>query len=624
MTDQDHDGFHIKGLLLNMFHCMWPSLLDKDFISYMNTPIVKVTLKKDIKSFYTLTDYNHWKAKTKNYKKYNIKYYKGLGTSTAKESKEYFKELKLNTYVSPVKELTDKSINLAFNKKQADDRKDWLKKYDENEILDYKIPETKIEDFINKELIHFSNADTCRSIGSCMDGLKTSQRKILYSCFKRKLYSEIRVAQLAGYVSEHAAYHHGEASLQGAIINMAQTFVGSNNINVLMPNGQFGTRIMGGSDSASPRYIHTELNPIVDTIYPKDDMPLLTYTDDDGLLVEPEYYVPIIPMVLVNGMVGIGTGFSTNIPLFNPAKIINNIKRKLNGDKYYVIHPYYNNFKGKIELKTGEKNVYITRGVYKVYSNDNKIVITELPIGKWTDDYIKFIQDNINLTKEHKNNFISDYENHSTDTEIKIILKVTDEFIFDSEHSKPKADGLTHVERMLKLTSNRSLTNIHLYNSKNQIQKYDTIYKIMDEHYAKRYFLYQQRKEYMLDILKNKIIVLESKIKFINEIIDETFIINKKTRKEIIDQLYEKEYILLDDNTIRLTTDVKINKIGTEYDYLIKMPLYSLSQDKIDELQKELEKNNNEYNILENKSVKDMWIAELDTLTEQLKRVRVH
>jgi DNA topoisomerase-2 len=624
MTDQDHDGFHIKGLLLNMFHSMWPSLLDKDFISYMNTPIVKVWLKKDIKSFYTLTDYNKWKEKTKNYKKYNIKYYKGLGTSTAKESKEYFKELKLNTYVSPEKELTDKSINLAFNKKQADDRKEWLKKYDENEILDYKIPETKIEDFINKELIHFSNADTCRSIGSCMDGLKTSQRKILYSCFKRKLYSEIRVAQLAGYVSEHAAYHHGEASLQGAIINMAQNFVGSNNINVLMPNGQFGTRIMGGSDSASPRYIHTELNPIVDTIYPKDDMPLLKYTDDDGLLVEPEYYVPIIPMVLVNGMVGIGTGFSTNIPLFNPQKIINNIKRKLNGDKYYVMHPHYNNFKGKIELKPGENNVYITRGVYKVYANDNKVVITELPIGKWTDDYIKFIQDNINLTKDHKNNFITDYENHSTDTEIRIVLKVTDEFIFDSEHSPPKNDGLTYVEKMLKLTSNKSLTNIHLYNSKNQIQKYDTIYKIMDEHYASRYFLYQQRKEYLLEILKNKIIVLESKIKFINEIIDEIIIINKKTRKEIITQLYEKEYILLDDNTIRLTSDIKIEKVGTEYDYLIKMPLYSLSQDKIDELQKELEKNNTEYNILENKSVKDMWTEELNTLTEQLKRFRAN
>jgi len=586
----------------------------------MNTPIVKVNLKKDIKSFYTITDYNNWKASESNYKKYNIKYYKGLGTSTASESKEYFRALKINTYVSPVKENTDKSINLAFNKKLADDRKVWLKQYDVNEILDYKIPETKIEDFINKELIHFSNADTCRSIGSCMDGLKTSQRKIMFSCFKRKLYSEIRVAQLAGYVSEHAAYHHGEASLQGAIINMAQDFVGSNNINILMPNGQFGTRIMGGSDSASPRYIHTELNPIVDTIYPKDDMPLLTYTDDDGLFVEPEYYIPIIPMVLVNGMVGIGTGFSTNIPLFNPYKIINNIKRKLNDDKYYVMHPYYNNFKGTISLKPNEKYIYITKGVYKVYPNDNKVIITELPIGKWTDDYIKFIQDNINLSKEHDNNYITDYENHSTDTTVNIICKVTDEFIFDHEHSNIKADGITYVEKMLKLTSNRSLTNIHLYNGNNQIQKYDTIYKVMDEHYIKRHDLYHKRKEYLLNILKNKIIIIESKVKFINEIIDETFIINKRTRKDIIEQLYKKEYVILNDNVITLTKDIKFNKIGNDYDYLIKMPLYSLSQDKIDELTKELEKNNNEYNILENKTVKDMWITELDSLTEQLKR----
>ena len=238
-------------------------------MSYMNTPIVKIISKKDIKAFYTLTDYNHWKECRSNYKKYNIKYYKGLGTSTATESKEYFKNLKLNTYVTNDK--TDSSINLAFNKKQADDRKEWLKEYDENNILDYNIPDTPIDEFINKELIHFSNADTGRSIGSAIDGLKTSQRKILFSCIKRKLYSEIRVAQLAGYVSEHASYHHGEASLQGAIINMAQDFVGSNNINLLLPNGQFGTRIMGGSDSASPRYMHTELNPIVDILFPKDD-----------------------------------------------------------------------------------------------------------------------------------------------------------------------------------------------------------------------------------------------------------------------------------------------------------------------------------------------------------------
>ena len=112
--------------------------------------------------------------------------------------------------------------------------------------------------------------------------MKVSQRKILFSCFKRKLYSEIRVAQLSGYVSEQAAYHHGEASLQGAIVGMAQNFVGSNNINLLQPNGQFGTRLLGGKDAGSPRYLHTVLSDITQKIFLPEDNPILDYLDDDG------------------------------------------------------------------------------------------------------------------------------------------------------------------------------------------------------------------------------------------------------------------------------------------------------------------------------------------------------
>ena len=189
--------------------------------------------------------------------------------------------MKMNHYLWS--DSTNESMNLAFNKKQSDLRKDWLYQYNEKQILNSKEVNIPVEKFIHKELIHFSNSDTKRSIGSLFDGLKPSQRKILYSCFKRKLYSEIRVAQLAGYVSENAAYHHGETSLQGAIIGMAQNYVGSNNINLLEPNGQFGTRIMGGGDAASSRYIHTELNKLTQTIYPKEDMPLLDYVEDDGL-----------------------------------------------------------------------------------------------------------------------------------------------------------------------------------------------------------------------------------------------------------------------------------------------------------------------------------------------------
>ena len=182
------------------------------------------------------------------------------------------------------------------------------------------------------------------------------------------------------------------ASLQGAIVGMAQNFVGSNNINLLQPNGQFGTRIMGGTDSASARYIHTQLNPLTDYIFPSKDFPLLDYVDDDGLLVEPKWYCPIIPMVLVNGMVGIGTGFSTNIPQFNPKECINNIRRKMDGKPYLSMMPHYKGFTGKITKKMEKNNTvkFITRGKYKVVNE--MVEISELPVGKWTHDFKEYIE----------------------------------------------------------------------------------------------------------------------------------------------------------------------------------------------------------------------------------------
>ena len=492
MTDQDHDGSHIKGLLLNLIHSEWPELLKLNYINCMVTPIIKATKNKDIKSFYTLTDYNNWKENEMN-GKWNIKYYKGLGTSTSKEAKEYFKNLKINQYILDDK--TDDSMVLAFKKTEADKRKEWLKTYNEEEILDYNQEKTKINDFINKEFKHFSNSDNLRSIGSCIDGLKVSQRKVLFSCFKRKLYSEIRVAQLSGYVSEQASYHHGEASLQGTIVGMAQNYVGSNNINLLQPNGQFGTRIMGGSDSASARYIHTQLNPLVDHIFPSADFPLLDYINDDGLMVEPKWYCPIFPMVLVNGMLGIGTGFSTNIPQFNPKDCCNNIRRKLDGKPYLSMMPYYKGFKGRIS-KVVEKGLtkFITRGKYKI--KDEYVTITELPIGKWTHDFKEFIEKTIQL----EDSWILDYENHSTDEKVNFVIKVNDEVLFDNQYKSKDI-----IEEKFKLTSNRNVSNLHLYTKDGTIKKYDDIYKILDEHYYVRLDLYQQRKDHQLDILENDI-----------------------------------------------------------------------------------------------------------------------
>jgi DNA topoisomerase-2 len=329
MADQDHDGSHIKGLVINILHFYWPGLLNiPGFLQQFITPIVKAIKGNRSLTFFTLPEYETWKANTKNEGKgYKIKYYKGLGTSTAVEAKDYFSNLQRHeVHFGAIEE--DKSeikqedtadeenldfeqpvpmqvvsgsdlIDMVFSKNRVEDRKQWLNKLEKGTYLDYseaRGDSVKYSDFVNKEFILFSQADNQRSIPHIMDGFKPSQRKVLFSCFKRKLKAEIKVAQLAGYISEHSAYHHGEASLTGTIIGMAQNFVGSNNVNLLTPSGQFGTRRMGGKDSASPRYVFTKLENIARKIFHPDDDLLLNYLNDDGLSIEPDFYMPVIPM----------------------------------------------------------------------------------------------------------------------------------------------------------------------------------------------------------------------------------------------------------------------------------------------------------------------------------------
>jgi DNA topoisomerase-2 len=241
--------------------------------------------------------------------------------------------------------------------------------------LDQDVAEVSYSDFVNKELILFSIASNTRAIPSIVDGLKPGQRKILYSCFKRNLVKEVKVAQLSGYVSEHSAYHHGEASLSGTIINMAQTYVGSNNINLLYPSGQFGTRAEQGDDAASPRYTFTNLCPITRLIFPQVDDNIVNYLDDDGQMIEPDYYLPVLPMVLVNGTSGIGTGWSTDIPNFNPRDIVTNIRHLQKGEPMEDMHPWYKAFKGTIALEGKTKTKYTVRGLIEK-TGDTSLRIT--------------------------------------------------------------------------------------------------------------------------------------------------------------------------------------------------------------------------------------------------------
>lgn len=354
--------------------------------------------------------------------------YIGLGTSTAKEAKEYFAALPdhKKEFVWEGEHDGD-NISMAFSKKRVEDRKTWLREYQPGTFLDQSGDTISYSDFIHKELILFSRADLFRSIPSMVDGLKPGQRKILYSCFKRNLKSDIKVAQLSGYVAEHSAYHHGEASLASTIVGLAQDFCGSNNINLLVPSGQFGTRLQGGKDSASPRYIFTRLAPLARHIFNAADDKLLNYLDEEGQSIEPEWYMPILPMVLVNGADGIGTGWSTSIPNYNPRDIVANLKRLMRREEQVPMLPWYNHFKGSIQevtTKTGGRTFQVT-GVFE--QSEAGIDVTELPVRKWTQDYKEFLEALIKPENKAEAPFIGDYKEYHTDTTVHFSITMSQE-----------------------------------------------------------------------------------------------------------------------------------------------------------------------------------------------------
>ena len=882
MTDQDLDGSHIKGLCINLFHSEWASLIKiPGFISFMNTPILRAKKGQQILHFYNDGEYDTWKESLGlGTNGWTIKYFKGLGTSTAVEFKEYFANKKIVDFAYSG-DISDDTIDKIFNKKRPDDRKEWLENYDKTAFLNTNKQQVMYEEFINKEMIHFSTYDCARSIPNMMDGLKISLRKILFAAFKRRLTSEIKVAQFSGYVSEHSAYHHGEASLNGAIIKMAQNFVGSNNINLLEPNGQFGclspetnillwdntikpaidikvgdelvgddgtkrtvlqltsgidemydinisngksftansqhiltlynnvnysiidiklcdymnlsndekssyfmitndsciqwsksttlslpidpyilgswlaynnnttnsfkqtlikqtidfyitntedvrlnvlagyidisgiihdnntelpyieltqnniihgniirilnniaqslgfyttyanfilriysnrldkiptriltnkikivnrekynkqyasftiepigksdfygwmvdknerflladytvthnSRLIGGDDAASERYIFTLLNSLTRYIFPEADDAVLTYKDDDGTLVEPEYYVPIIPFCLMNGISGIGTGFSCEIPSYNPKDIISYLKSKLvsssNINSIEFI-PYYEGFQGTVE-KIGEQK-YLIKGKYEVISED-KIKISELPIGTWTMPYITFLEGLLDGTVDKSGKktqpVIKDMVSMSTEVTVDITVTFPKgklaELISSDEH---KINGL---EKLLKLTTTVSTTNMHMFNADSKLHKYTSIEEIIEEFYITRMKLYQIRKDSLITDMNKLLVKLSNRARYILDMLSGTIDLRKKTNKQVQELLEGMKYAIVDG----------------EFKYLIKMPMDSVTEEHVANILKEKADTEAELAVLMNTSTNQMWLKELDLFEKE-------
>ena len=697
MTDQDVDGSHIKGLIINFIHTFWPSLIKLNgFMRQFITPILKASKGKEVKSFYTIPEYEKWvKSMKNNVKGWKIKYYKGLGTSSNKEAQEYFANIQRHRIDFEYKdEKDDESIDMAFNKKKTEERKNWLMNFDPNTPpLNLDVSKISYNKFINRELILFSMYDNQRSIPSVCDGLKPSERKILYGCFKKNLREEIKVAQLVGYISEHTAYKHGEQSLAGTIVAMAQNFVGSNNINLLMPNGQFGTRNKGGKDCASSRYIFTELNKVTRHLFNQNDSPLMDYIFEEGQKIEPKWYLPIIPMILVNGCEGIGTGWRSQLPCFNPHEIIKSLKSKLKGKGFTSLQPWYKGYQGEIIENKDNKGHYIVTGQYHWdEENPKKVIITEIPIKKWTEDYKYFLQELMgieiisrnneeNNKKKGKGNGRKKSQDKSNNEEEEKQKKKKKEIIVEDirenhtynrvcfevtlldEYAKKFKQDDELFKKTFNLTSNINIKNMVLFSPEGKLKKYNSIEEILQTFYDLRLNYYVLRKEYMISLLKKEVATLSNKARFIKMVIEDEIVIKRKKRAVLVNELYElkfdtqtmlnekkqktKEEIhremelqnntnIEDENSINVNdgnnisdndenseqknkkNEIKPKVPIKEYDYLLNMNLWSLTQEKIEELLKQKELKEKELETLEKTEVETLWDNDLDNLEEEL------
>jgi DNA topoisomerase-2 len=572
----------------------------------MQTPIVKVFNPRSSITFYTEDDFHNYMESNESSHKQRIKYYKGLGTSSDQEVRETFGK-KLINFIEGTE--CDKSINKAFHGKYANDRKSWLETYEPKQIQQYSctdpLCDMPVDQFIDQDLIKFSLNDCERSIPNIVDGLKNSHRKILYAAFKKSLSdspsgSSVKVAQFSGYVAEHTNYHHGEQCLMGTIIGMAQDFPGSNNLPPLVRDGQFGSRLHGGKDAASPRYIFTKLQPYTRTLYPRDDDVLLRSVIDDGDVVEPYYYVPILPNILINGCTaGIGTGWSCSVPQYNPLDLIKCVKIWLQKKTILEeteegivsllpeIIPWYQNYTGIIK-KINDQKFESYGTIEKCTKRSQTIVkVTELPIGLWTEKFKDFLED---LLEQKK---IKSMKNYSKPDVVLFEIVELPEYELDIDSLKLK----THI----------SLTNMVLFNRQNRIQRFETIDDIIEYFCPIRYEFYQKRKTHQLKEMKNSLMWLQNKHRFLIEIASDTLIIHKRSETEIVNDLIQRNY------------KSKSNE-KSDYDYLLNMNIRSMSQDNINRLAKEIEKLQHDIQDLDNTDESTLWINDLSRFEQQYKQ----
>lgn len=587
MCDADLDGIHIEGLVLNFFHKHYPSLLENKFVVSLRTPILKAfpTKKKEL-WFYSLTEFDKWTSENPGLKGLKVKYLKGLGSSQAEHGKKYLKDQKLIEYT--INGTEKEKFELAFSKSFSDKRKEWLEKVPElNEQSEGELPMGK---FIDERLALYHRANNRRSIPCVFDGLKPSQRKVLFACLQGNIIGEnksTKMERLAGQVASVSGYHHGEISLTNTIIGMAQNFVGSgNNLPLLFSDGMFGSRLQGGKDHSAARYLSTYLFPIVRAIFHPDDDDLYERILEDNERNEPLFYLPTVPLVLCNSCAGIGTGHSTEIPPYNPVDLCFWIDCWLDNKPLPKLVPFWRGFKGTVTLDDEDKPAKgKTTGKLEKLSK-RKWLVNELPVSFWTYDYKKF------LKELEENKHISGFTDLYNDEDACFEILPTRDF--------------TPTSSNLKLSKSFSFKNMRAIDENGKVQKFETVQDILVLFCTKKLELYTKRKEKILGELLLEIRKQENKYRFLSEVLSSSINIKDKEEKLVI-VLQERKY----------------DKINDGYEYLLSLPVRSMTLGRMQDIYESLKKLKEKEDQTREKKETQMWKEDLAVFERLYKKMKL-
>lgn len=437
----------------------------------------------------------------------------------------------------------------------------------------------KVEDFCNKQYIQFAVYQSYRTIASYIDGLKPSLRKVVYVVDKGNIKENIKISALTSRVIEQVNYLHGDASLNNAIAGLAANYVGCGNINLLVPEGNFGTRFV--QESAAPRYIYTHKSDMFDKVFNKQDSEVLIKQYFEGDQIEYAYYVPTIPLILVNGSEGIGNGFAQKILPRSIKDIKKAIKSYLAGEEIKPIKPSFNGFNGTVEWNDKKENYRIFGKIEK--NTPTTYTITELPIGYDLNSYIKV------LNELCENDVIKTYRDFSEDDKFKFVVYLKRENVNWTEQQ---------IYEKLKLIKSET-ENFTCTDENGGIVEFKNEIELLKRYVDIRVEYYNKRKKFQLEKMKQELITMGSKIVFIRGVVKDEIKVAKVSKKEIEEQISKVE---------------KISKIDGNYDYLLNMPIYSLTNEKISELEEKFIKLRDEYKALYEKDTKQIWVEELEKI----------